>query len=469
MIEMLGADAYFLWEESRARHMHTLKIVVLDPSTAHEKLHFERVRTGAPLVLPYLPAFRRRPLRSPLGIGHPLWLEAPVLDPDYHLHHEILPPGAGEEALDELASRIASEPLDPERPLWQIFFVEGLPGGRVAYVTKLHHAVADGRASAEIALRSFQESPEPTPLPRAYEGENEPVPAAGWRLAGAVRREIVRLGELPSLLWRSLGALGVAFRWRRAGRLLPARAFKSPPTRFNRRITPNRVYAHVRLPLPVLKQVKNAFGCTVNDVYISLVGGTLRSYLARHGELPPRSLTAAVPVSVRQDHEDATFGNATAYWFATTGSDVSDPVERLHAVAQSTRTARELFEARDARLSVDWLDHWQLRRIYIDGLAKFMSALVGRPSYNVIVSNVRGPSRPLYSNGARVEALYSMGPLAHQQGLNFTAWSYVDDFSVGVHACREHVPDVRALADALPAQLEELRRAAEARLQAGAA
>jgi hypothetical protein len=138
-------------------------------------------------------------------------------------------------------------------------------------------------------------------------------------------------------------------------------------------------------------------------------------------------------------------------------------------VAQSTRTARELFEARDARLSVDWLDHWQLRRIYIDGLAKFMSALVGRPSYNVIVSNVRGPSRPLYSNGARVEALYSMGPLAHQQGLNFTAWSYVDDFSVGVHACREHVPDVRALADALPAQLEELRRAAEARLQAGAA
>jgi WS/DGAT/MGAT family acyltransferase len=469
MIEMSGADAYFLWEESRARHMHTLKIVVVDPSKSHEKLDFERVRTGAALVLPHLPAFRHRAVRSPLGIGHPLWLQAPVLDRDYHFRHEVLSVGAREEALDELAGRIASEPLDPERPLWQIFFVEGLPGSRVAFLTKLHHAVADGRASAEIVLRSFRESPEPISLPPRYEGENEPVPAAGRRLADALGREIRRLPQLPGLLRRSLGSLGVGIQWWRAGRLLPPRAFASPRTRFNRPITPNRVYARVRLSLPVLKQVKSAFGCTVNDVYIAMVGGALRGYLARHGELPARPLTAAVPVSVRQEREDPSFGNATAYWFASTGSDVPDPVERLRTVAQSTRAARDLFEARDSRLPVDWLEHWPLRRLYLDGLAKFMSAIVGRPSYNVIVSNVRGPSRPLYSDGARVDALYSMGPLAHQQGLNFTAWSYLDDFCVGVHACREHVPDVRALANALPAQLDELRRAAEPSRRDGSA
>jgi WS/DGAT/MGAT family acyltransferase len=215
--------------------------------------------------------------------------------------------------------------------------------------------------------------------------------------------------------------------------------------------------------------VKGAFDCTLNDVYLALVGGALRRYLASRGELPAQALTAAVPVSVRPEADDPEFGNATSYWFATTGSDVADPVERLRAVARSTETARTLFEARDPHLPVEWLDHWALRRLYLDGVQTFVRALVGRPSYNVIVSNVRGPSHTLYSDGARVEALYSMGPLSLQQGLNFTAWSYRDDFAVGIHACRQHVPDLRALAAALPAELDVLSEQARARRQAGAA
>jgi WS/DGAT/MGAT family acyltransferase len=469
MLEMSGADAYFLWAESRARHMHTLKIVVMDPSTAHEKVSFERVREGARHVLPYLPAFRRRPLRPPLGLGHPLWLDAPAFDLDYHLRHEVLPIGAAEDALDELASRIASEPLDRTRPLWQIFFVEGLPDGRVAYVTKLHHAVADGRASAALVLRSFEESATPTALPRAYEGEDDPVPAAGRRLARAMRREIVRQRELPGLLRRSLRTMGVTIRRRLAGQPLPVRPFAAPPTRFNRSITPDRVYAHVTLALPALREVKSAFDCTLNDVYLALVGGALRRYLASRGELPAQALTAAVPVSVRREADDPEFGNATSYWFGTTGSDVADPVERLRAVARSTSAARTLFEAHDPHLPVEWLDHWALRRLYLDGVQTFVRALVGRPSYNVIVSNVRGPAHTLYSDGAQVEALYSMGPLSLQQGLNFTAWSYRDDFAVGIHACRQHVPNLRSLAAALPVELDVLSEGARARRRAGAA
>jgi diacylglycerol O-acyltransferase len=466
MIEMRGADAYFLWEESRARHMHTLKVLVVDPSTAYEKVCFERLRAGARLVLPHLAAFRRRAVDIPLGLGHPLWLEEPALDLDYHLRHEVLPLGAGEHTLDELLGRLASDPLDRSRPLWQIFFVEGLPRGRVAYVTKLHHAVADGSASAEIVLHAFQHGTEPAKLPPPYEGEQETLPPPGRRLARALRSELARQRQLPSLLARSIRDLGVGLARRRAGHPIPERAFSSPPTRFNRPLTPNRVYAHARLSLPLLREVKSCFGCTLNDVYLSIVGGALRAYLELHGELPEQPLSAAVPVSVRREGDDPLFGNATAYWFASTRSDLPDAVERLHAVAESTRAARELFGRRDPRLAIDWLDHWPLRRLYLDGLPLVGSALVGRPTYNVIVSNVRGPSCPLYIDGARLEALYSMGPLTLQQGLNFTAWSYLDDFTVGVHACREAVPDVRRLADGLSGELEQLGAAASRRSQA---
>ena len=457
---MRGADAYFLRQESRAHHMHTLKIVVVDPSAAHATIDFERVRTGALHVLPHLPAFRLRPVNPVLGMGHHVWVEAPVLDPDYHFRHEVLPPDSEECALDELLSRIASEPLDPERPLWQIVFVEGLPGGHIAYVTKIHHAVADGNASAELVLRFFDEDPTGSEIPAAYEGTNEPIPSAMQRLVAMLRREIVRQRHLPNVVWRSLVDLGAGLRSRLGGGPQPPRPFRSPETRFNLPLTPNRVVTHVTLPLPEMRRCKRVLGGTLNDVYLALVGGALRTYLEQHGELEPEPLSAAVPVAVRGPDDDPVFGNATAYWFATTGSDVADPAERLRTVAESTRAARALFEARDPRLPVDWLDFWILRRVYLNGLALAGRALARRPTFNVIVSNVRGPADPIFNDGAAVEELYSMGPLAHQQGLNFTAWSYGDRFTVGIHACREHVPDVRVLADALPIELEKLAKSA---------
>lgn len=460
MEPMRGADAYFLHEESRARHMHTLKIVVVDPATAHEKLCFERVRTGAARAMPHLAAFRRRPVRMPFGLGSPIWLDAPQIDPDYHFRHEVLPLGADEGALDDLAGRIASEPLDESRPLWQLFFVEGLPEGHVAYLVKIHHAVADGAASAELVARSFQTTRDPIVLPPRSKQPNEPVPAKSRLLAAAVRRELARQLELPGLLRRSVRAVGTGLRWRHEHEDGPARPFAGPMTRFNRPITPERGFRHVTLSVRELKAVKNAFGGTLNDVYLALVGGAIHRYLASRQELPPVPATAAVPVSVRRDDEDPDFGNAIAQWFVSTASDCADPVERLRRVIESTRAARALFAERDARLAVDWLDYWPLRWVYLDGFQRLAAWLLRRPSFTVIVSNVRGPQQPLYSDGARVVALRSMGPLALQQGLNFTAWSYQDDFSVGLHACREHVPDLAALGCAMREELDALSRAA---------
>jgi WS/DGAT/MGAT family acyltransferase len=462
MERMRGADAYFLHEESRTRHMHTLKIVVVDPSTAHEKLTFERVRIGASRAMPHLAAFRRRPLRMPLGIGHPAWLDAPWIDPNYHFRHQVLPIGAGHEALDELVGRIASEPLDESRPLWQLYFVEGLPQGHVAYLVKLHHAVADGAASAELVARVLQTTPDPIVLPPAVAQANEAVPAKGRLLAGSVRRELARQRDLPGLLRRSVRAIRSGVRWHKGHETGPTRPFAGPMTRFNRPLTPNRIYRHVTLPLGELKAVKNAFDANLNDVYLALAGGAIHRYLVSHDEIPDAPATAAIPVSVRRPENDPTFGNAVAQWFASTGSDLEDPVERLHAVVESARAARELFASRDSRLAVDWLDYWPLRWIYLDAFQRVAAALLRRPSFTVIVSNVCGPREPLYSDGSRVVALRSMGPLALQQGLNFTAWSYQDDFTVGLHACREHLTDLGVLADAMREELTALGEAAAA-------
>ena len=460
MHEMSGADAYFLWEESRARHMHTLKIIVIDPSTAHEQPTFERVREGAVRTMPTLLAFRRRALRAPFGLGHPFWLDAPVLDVDYHIRHEVLPAGAGEDALDEFVGRVASEPLDETHPLWQVFFVEGLPGGRIAYVTKIHHALADGSASAELLTRTFQTTPGPQSAPPPSLGPNEALPSAARLIASALRGNLARQRNLPGLLRRALRAIRRSLRWRLAGRPSPILPFGGPGTRFNRPITPNRSYAHITLSLATLQQVRRAFGCSLNDVYLALVGGAVRRYLERRGELPAAPLTAAVPVSVRSASEDPTFGNATNYWLASTGSDQADPVERLRAVAASTRAAREQFAVQDPRLAVDWLDHWMLRRLYLTGFQKLASLLLRRPSVHLIVSSIRGPQQTLFSNGARVVAMRSMGPLSLQQGLNFTAWSYLDEFAIGVHACREHVPDLRSLTQGFRLELDALSAAA---------
>ncbi len=459
MIEMRGADAYFLWEESRTRHMHTMKIVVVDPSTAKGDLTFARVRSDAAAVMARMPAFRRKPVRVPLGFGHPFWLDAPDLDLAHHFRHVVLPPCPPPDALDRLVGRIASEPLDPSHPLWELHFVERLPGGLVAFVIKIHHAVADGLASARLLAETFRPGIGALPPPTGGPLRNEEPPRAARRLGEALLRQLARQRELPGLVLQSLRAMALGQRWRREGRPQPVRPFRGPMTRFNRPLTGHRVFTHVTLPLEALRAIRARTGSSINDIYLSLCGGALRRYLHDHGELPDRALTATVPMSVRQPGEDPSFGNATVPFSATTGSDIADPAERLRVVTESTRAARALFEARGDARWVTWYDHWLVRGLYVARFPVLVSALLGVPSFNVIVSNVRGPSEPLVGDGARVVALYSMGPLARQQGLNFTAWSYCGDFTVGLQACREHVPDLPKLAEGLALELEELGKA----------
>lgn len=194
-------------------------------------------------------------------------------------------------------------------------------------------------------------------------------------------------------------------------------------------------------------------------MFLTLVAGAVRRYLLAHGELPEEPLTVAAPVSVRGPGEERAWGNRLATWIVGLVTDVEEPLARLAAIHHGTEVARRVQAAHDQRLQDDWMEYWPAFRVYSGWLPAIGNRLTGRPSSSLIASSVTGPRRPLYRGGARLEQIISMGPLLHPFGLNITGWSHVDDLTVGVVACREHVPDIWDLAEGLPSALEELEAA----------
>jgi diacylglycerol O-acyltransferase len=462
MRKMSGADAHFLSEETRTQHSHTIKVQVVDTSGAHAALTFEEFRRAFEGGLSLIPPFQWRLVSMPLRLAHPRWYYDPNLDLDYHLRRAAVPAPGGPRELAEVISHIASTGLERDRPLWQMWFVEGLEHGHIAFVTKLHHSVADGSSSAQILLDAFQRSPEDHVQWPPHESQvAEPVPPR-WRLLLQGLWELaVLIAGLPRLAWRALRMGWIVLQRRRAGLPRPVSAFDGPRVRFNRRLTPHRWFATVDVPLASFKKVKGAFGCTLNDVFIAVCSGAIRRYLDLHGELPMQSLTAYVPVSIRKKEELRAYGNRLTNWHADLATSVDDPVERLRRIQRSTAAARDQSKAADPELFNDYMDYWWLYRITSRLVPKIVRLISGRPAFNVILSNVHGPDEPLYSEGMKVVALQSMGPIVDYLGLNMTGWSYVDTMSIGVVACREHVPDIWELAERVPEALEELVVAAE--------
>ena len=259
-------------------------------------------------------------------------------------------------------------------------------------------------------------------------------------------------------IWR---ARWVRVQRARHGSRRPVPPFVGPATRFNRKLTPHRWFAFVDVSVSDMKRVKSAFGGTLNDVYAAVCAGGIRDYLLSHDELPKASLNATITVSIRKPEELRTYGNRLANWPVSLATDVADPVERLKRIQQSTQAARETLEAADRELLHDFMDLWWVYDVSVNKNPKLLRTIIGRPTYNVILSNVRGPDHTMYVAGSRLVALRSMGPIVNELGLNITGWSYADTMSIGVVACREHVPDIWDLAERLPVALAELLQAAE--------
>jgi diacylglycerol O-acyltransferase / wax synthase len=472
--QLTGLDAAFLAMETNSVFGHVGSVIVLDPTTAPEPLTLPRLTALIERRLHLIPPFRRRLVGVPLGLDQPYWIEDPDFDIEYHVRELALPEPGDDKQLSYQAARLHARPLDRQRPLWELYLIHGLQGGRKAIYTKVHHAAIDGVSGNDILAAVLDLGPEgrPDEEPPAWECDEQPgsltlLAKSALSLAG----QPLRAARLSYGLAKSMPGLATSparprlpvIDWllrRDAHVVLNSPPLRAPRTPFNRPIGPHRRWSFASLPLDQVKEVKNAAGITVNDVVMALTAGALRRWLIEHDALPDSPLVAAVPVSIRTDDQKGTGGNRVSTMMAALPTHLGDPAERLSACHSAMRAAKDQHGALPAELLGDVT---QFAMPAIAGQAARAAArlrLVERVSpFNLIVSNVPGPPVDLYYAGCRCLAYYPLSAIADGQGLNVTVMSLAGGLHVGLIADRELVPDVDRMAQFFADELDALREA----------
>lgn len=465
MERLSGMDAGFLYMETPTLHMHTLKVAVMQLPPGVTELPVDWVRRQIADRLHRLPPFRRRVLEVPLGWYHPVWVDDPDFDIEYHVRSVFVAPPGGRAEVDAKIGELASRPLDRRRPLWELYLLQGLADGRVVVLVKIHHAAADGVAASQLLVNVMSTVLDEAP-PEPDDWRPAPLPGPGELWRDAVVDQLRWLARLPLLLLATLARLVPLLRHRRAASVTPPRPIlDTPRTSFNAALTPHRVFATTSVPFADVREVRTAFGVTVNDVVLAMAGGALRGYLARRGELPERPLVAGVPVSSDKPGDIARLGgNRVSNLFTTLATDEADPRARLAAIHEVTSEAKVVQNLLGVDTMHDWVQYtpprpyaWVVRQYSRHRIADRHA-----PPINVVVSNVPGPRAPLYAGGAELVELYSVGPILEGIGCNITVWSYLDRLFIGVIACRETLPDVEEITTGMVDALAELRAAAAA-------
>jgi WS/DGAT/MGAT family acyltransferase len=466
MRRLTGLDATFLYLETPSTHMHVASVAIFDPATVEGGYSFDKVRALVENRLPLLPPFRWKLVEVPFGLHHPLWIEDPDFDLDFHMRRAALPAPGGESELREFVSEVVGRQLDRSRPLWEMYVIEGLEGGRIATVCKTHHAAIDGVSGMEMTVNLLDLTAEPMVVPPEDPPWKPDRRPSDFELVAYATASLARqpLAAVKAARRTVLMALNLRRRNRQPNVQAPPAPFAAPSTSLNTMITPHRRYGMTSVSLDDIKIVKNALGGTVNDVVLALCAGALRRYLDERHERPDAPLVAMVPVSVRTDEEKGTMGNRVSSMLVSLATDVDDPVERLGAIRDATARAKDQERAISASQLTDWAEFAApavaARAARLASSLRVMERM--GPIFNVTISNVPGPDFPLYSAGARMEAIYPLGPIADGVGLNITVMSYLGSVFFGLLACRETVPEVQRIAGYMNDSLQELVKAADA-------
>jgi diacylglycerol O-acyltransferase / wax synthase len=465
MQRLTGLDAGFLYMETPSSYMHVAGLAVFDPSAVPGGWTIERIKEHYRSRLHLASPFRRRLVEVPFGIHHPLWIEDPDFDLDWHIRHIAVPPPGDDRKLADLVAHLVSLQLDRSKPLWELWVIEGLESGHIATLTKVHHAAIDGVSGAEILAAILELSAEGDEVPPPeQEWEPDRVPT-DFELLGYAATSLARqpVRAMKTARRTLTSALTLRNQNRQPDMTPPPAPYSAPRTSFNAALTPHSGFAFSSLSLPDVKMVKNAFSVTVNDVVLAMCAGALRRYLDAGGEKPDGALVAMVPVSVRSDDQKGTHGNRVSSMLCSLATDVADAELRLHAIHEGMRNAKEQQRAIGADTLQDWVE---FAAPAVAGLAarvysRTKMADRHRPLFNVTISNVPGPPFPLYSAGARLVGHYPLGPIFDGGGLNITVMSYIDHLDFGLVVCPDLIPDPWALADGLHESLEELKKAAD--------
>jgi diacylglycerol O-acyltransferase / wax synthase len=446
---LTSLDASFLEVESSTAHMHVGWAALFAPPADRRPPLFTELRDHVEARLSRAPRYRQKLVEVPLGVSEPVWADDPAFDVMDHVHRSDSPD------FHELVDALMSRPLDRDLPLWELWIADQLDDGRIGVVGKAHHCMVDGLAAVELATLLLDPSPEPPPVELEEWRPEAPPPGLRLLAAGVVDRlrEAVRLARLPLELAteprRALDLIGTGASALRAARHSLAAAPES--SLLNEPISPRRHVASVRRPFADLRKIKTRYRASVNDVLLAAAAGGVRRLMQRRGETPTQ-LKTMVPVSVRGNGDASELGNRISFVFIELPCDEPDPVRRLADVKVAMGERKDAREPEGAQALLDALEYAPRT---IQHVASHAAA--SARAFNLVVSNIPGPTVPLYMLGCKLEEVYPIVPLADRHAVSIGLTTVNGDAFFGVYADSEALPDADELAGAIGEAVDELR------------
>jgi diacylglycerol O-acyltransferase len=442
-------DAIFLLTETREHPMHVGGLQLFEPPEGAGPDFARETYEALVAIREFQPTFRKRPARMLGGIANVGWAydDADDIDIDYHLRRSALPQPGRVRDLLELSSLLHGSLLDRHRPLWEGHFVEGLNDGRFALYTKFHHALIDGVSALKLMQRALSTDPDDTELRAIWSlpRRRHSASRSRWQTLTQLAGSVAALG--PSTWTLARAAL---FEQQLT---LP---FAAPRTMLNVRIGGARRVAAQSYSLQRVKSIKQAAKVTVNDVVLAVCAGALRYYLADQNALPDTPLVAMVPVSLRKADEADSGGNMVGTILCNLATDADDPASRLQTISESMRRNKKVFSELP-RLQALALSAFMMAPLALAVVPGFVSS--APPPFNIVISNVPGPTQPMYWRGARLDGNYPLSIALDGQALNITVVNNAGNLDFGLVGCRRSVPHLQRLLGHLETSLKDLERA----------
>jgi len=467
MKQLSGLDASFLYLETAEMPMHVGALHQFELPASYRGDFLADMRAHMATRIPLAPALRRKLAWMPLNLAAPVWVDAEP-DLDEHIVGISLPAGSGLAELEEQVGELHPVLLDRSRPLWKFHVFDGLEPGpngekRYALYTQLHHAAVDGQAAVALAQAILDLGPEPREIAARPARERKGQLAMTEMLRGALSNQLDQLGNLVKALPAAVGAISqvaaqtaggavsetAASVWSRIKGAGPkggksvSNLGLAPRTRLNATVSDTRAFAAVSLPLAELNAVRRRHHASLNDAVLMICSSALRRHFAKHGPLPRKSLVAAVPISLRSKGDTAS-NNQASMSLISLGTHIADPGKRLAHVMAASASMKATLGSVKSLLPTDFPS------MGVPWLMEGLTAIYGRagvadripPVANVVISNVPGPTVPLYMAGAKMLTNYPTSIVVHGVALNITVQTYNDSLDVGIIACAQAMPEV---------------------------
>jgi WS/DGAT/MGAT family acyltransferase len=459
---LTALDASFLDLESTGVHMHVGSVGIFDPGPlvrADGVIDFDQILRVAEAGLFRAPRFRQKLAEAPLS-GHRVWVDDPHFNIVYHVRHTALPFPGDERRLKRLFGRIMSQKLDRSKPMWELWIVEGLEGGRLAVISKVHHCLIDGISGVDLLSAFMGMDSEHRPDTVDHRWIPRPAPGAlklvsdelGRRVAlpGRVAREFVRSLRRPREALAGAVHTASGFGQGLRDALTPASV-----TSLNVPLGPHRRFDWTRFDLGVVREVRTRLQGTLNDVVLGCVAGAVRRFLSDRSENVSelQDFRVFVPVSTRSEAERGTLGNRVAMIVVPLPVSEPDPRRRMQQITERTREIKASGRAEGTDL-IEEISDWTTPSL-LTGMSRLASS---RRSSNLVVTNVPGPPHPVFMSGARMLESYPLVPLFDNQTLGVALFSYDKSLCWGFNACWDAVPDLHDFVQAIEREFETLRK-----------